>query len=1418
LLINEGKYVQQDNNWWIPSGRQAFDPNRFYLSHQMKDPFGEIYQMEYDRYVLSVVKTIDPLQNTVQVENDYRVMQPKEIIDPNGNRSLAAFDALGMVAGTAVMGKVTEMLGDGLEGFQPDLTQADIDAFLANPLGVAASLLGNATTRIIYDLEQFITDQQPVVAATIAREVHVNDLPAGTQSKVQVSLSYSDGFGREVQKKIQAEPGVAPQREVNATPSNRPGKLVLENGETKLVQTDLRWVGNGRTIFNNKGKPVKQYEPFFSGTHLYEDELELVMTGVTPIMFYDPAGRMVATLHPNHSYEKVVFDPWQQVTWDVNDTVANLPQDDAEVGQYFRRLPEADYFPTWLQRFSGSTIAPERDAAQKALAHAGTPAIAHLDTLGRPFLTIADNGGTEKFETRVDLDLEGNTIAVTDARQNAVMIYGGVQKDAAGQPVQDTQGKPMIVGRAFDLLGHNLYSYSMDAGDRWMLNNVAGQPLRAWNDRQTRYDVPTPPQGHVMRTIYDALQRPTHLYMQATGAAEILVERLVYGEGHPEALRRNLKGQPFQHYDGAGVVSNWEFDFKGNLLRGSRQLAKDYKQLVDWMVLADLTEIPQLVQAAIALLEPKTFDSSTSFDGLNRPIEMTMPDRSVVMPVFNEANLLNRVQVRLRGVEAATLFVKNIDYDEKGQRSLIEYGNDVTNQGVVKTEYRYDPETFRLMGLKTTRKADGALLQDLNYTYDPVGNITTIRDEAQQEIYFDGQVVPPSTQYKYDALYRLIEAAGREHIGQTTSQPPEMNPRWKPGYDSNDWTRRNLPHRNQGEAMRNYAEAYEYDAVGNILAMIHAAGDVGSWRRDYNYGLTNNRLLSTTVPGLPNVGQSLVTYDYDAHGNMTKMPHLPLMRWDFKDQLRATSQQVRSDGGTPEITYYVYDASGQRVRKVTEGQAAAGGVPQRRHERIYLGGFEVYREYSGSDSVKLERETLHVMDDQQRIALVETKTVTNPDDESPTQLIRFQFGNHLGSASLELDDGGRVISYEEYYPYGSTAYHAVDKGIKAAGKRYRYTGMERDDETGLNYHSARYYVPWLGRWVSCDPIGIEDGLDIYQYVRNNPVILTDSRGTDSNKNPPRVTRLSEEKGSFGTIDLSVISHEGPFTVETSESRNEYDNFGRDTGYDIVSNLTITGIAHRSQNGWGYEKLSYEKNVFRVWTDLEIPPPFEPQFRVNVPDKDNQGLNTNSRNVSVYHPVKPQTKGRISNILDWVQGGLDAASLGLDATGIGAVISWVPDLLNAGISVGRRDWVGAGLSMGAAIPFAGSAANVTRLGKTAGLTKSSSHALGRALEVAGNFRPSKSAAHHIVAGSAKAAAPARAALVKFGIGINEVVNGVFLPKNRLAARGGIAIAHSTTHTKAYYNAVNKLLGQATTRQEVVDSLKYISDKLLNGGFP
>jgi RHS repeat-associated protein len=1089
-LGNEGKYVQQDGGWWIPSGRQAFDSTQFYLPMQIEDPFGHLYVSTYDRYHLAVIKTIDPLGNTVQIRNNYRTMQPEQVTDPNGNRSQAKFDALGMVAGTVIMGKESENKGDTFANFNADLTAAEIKAFFDadNPRSLAIQHLGTATTRIIYDLER-----TPVCAVAIARETHVSDLGGG-QTKVQLSFVYSDGFGREAQTKVQAEAGP-----IDPTIPNSP---IL----------DPRWVGTGAKVYNNKGKPVRQFEPFFSPTHKFGIE----NWGVSSTLFYDPIERVVATLHPNHTYEKVVFDPWQQTTYDVNDTVTLDPKTDRDVRAFFTKLPDGDYLPTWYQqRIGGGLGTQEKSAAEKAAKHADTPTIAHLDTLGRTFLTVANNGkdaagNAQMYRTRIELDLEGNQRAVIDAKDRIVMKYD------------------------YDMLGDRIHQASMEAGDRWMLNNVAGKPMRMWDSRE-----------HILRTTYDELQRPTQLFVKIGNNPEFLAEKTIYGEGQGAAT--NHRGKIYQHFDGAGVVTSVEFDFKGNLVSSKRQLVEDYKIIPNWSL--------------NPALETESFSSSTRYDAMNRPIQLVAPysnqnpKLNVIRPGYNEASLLERMDVWLGETTEPTVLldppsanfhaVVNIDRDAKGQRTLIEYGNGA------KTEYTYDKNTFRLTHLKTTRGA--AVLQDLFYTYDPVGNITHIQDDAQQTIYFNNQVVPPHCDYRYDPIYRLIEAMGREHIGQA-GQPQET--KW------DDEFRVNLPHPSDGQAMRNYTEQYLYDAVGNFEKLIHQAAN-GNWTRAYAYneasliepGQRSNRLSSTTV------GARTEPYSYDAHGNMTAMPHLAVMGWNYKDELGATARQVVNDAPppnlVPETTFYVYDAGGERVRKVTERQNGT-----RKHERIYLGGFEIYREFEGDGkAVKLERETLHVMDDKQRIALVETKTITNPDDESPTQLIRFQFGNHLGSASLELDDKGSVISYEEYYPYGSSAYQAVDRGVKAAAKRYRYTGKERDEETGLYYHGARYYASWLGRWTAVDPAEFSDSKNVYLFVRANPVSFRDPDGMESEEyNIVAPGRPGNQPWGWF---LGISAHRLIAYAYTGRHLNE--NEGIYTNYfNVASILISSGLGNHSR--------------------------------------------------------------------------------------------------------------------------------------------------------------------------------------------------------------------------------------------------------------
>jgi RHS repeat-associated protein len=1015
-ILAEGGYVKLagDDAWWIPSGRQIPEPAAFYLPVTFLDPFGNATNVTYDAYSLMVTQAVDPVQNVVAASYDYRVLAPAEVTDPNGSRSQARFDELGRVVATAVMGK------------KAGPTEGDT--------------LDEPTTTFDYDLDRYRQTGKPSVVHARAREQH-----GAANTRWQESYSYADGSGNEVMRKVQAEPGPAPQRDVT-------GALVHDaQGKLVLADTNPRWVGTGRTVLDNKGNPVKQYEPFFSATHEYEDEAELVEWGVTPILRYDPLGRLLRTDLPNGTFSKVVFDPWQETRFDPNDTVLES---------------------VWYQDRQGLDPIhdPEGRAAHLAAAHANTPAVVHLDALGRTFRTIEDNGPAGQYATTVTLDIEGSALTITDARDVVAMQH------------------------RFGMGGHKLWQKSCDAGEWWALADAGGAMLWALDER-----------GFTRRAVYDEARRPTHLYVQPESGPELLVERIIYGEalGLAAATTLNHRGRVYQHYDGAGVVTSAGYDFKGNLLESDRRLAKEYHTQVDWKAIEGLAVPDVLASPTKDLLEAEVFSTSTAYDALNRPTSLITPDQSEIVPTYNEASLLEKVQVRIRGAAAWTTFVDDIAYDAKGQRESIVYGGVLDSNGVLgkrtTTAYTYDPLTFRLAHLKTTRELDGELLQSLSYAYDPVGNITEIKDGAQQKVFFNNDVVTPSTAYVYDAIYRLIQASGREQAGGLADVQR----------DQNDLPLMNLPHVNDMQAVRNYTESYEYDPVGNILGMAHDSGAAAtSWTRRHDVDANSNRLLGTSMPG-DQAGQFSGKYTYDTHGNMTSMPHLASVGWDYRDQL------LSADKGGGGVVYFAYDAAGQRVRKVYEHHGLT-------EERIYLGGWEIYRKRQGGEVV-LERETLHVTDGEWRIALVETKTTdTSVPAFQPSTVIRFQLGNHLGSAVLEVDEAGLVISYEEYHPYGTAAYCSRTGAAEVSRKRYRYTGKERDEESGLYYHGARYYAPWLGRWAAADPIGVQGGLNLYEYAAGNPVRLKDPNGHQPlNTHDPNVERLRKQGASDRDIQRLI---------------------------------------------------------------------------------------------------------------------------------------------------------------------------------------------------------------------------------------------------------------------------------------------------------
>ncbi|PRQ09960.1 RHS repeat domain-containing protein [Enhygromyxa salina] len=829
--------------------------------------------------------------------------------------------------------------------------------------------------------------------------------------------TYFSGGGGVVMVKAQARPGLAPQRDVD-------GELILVEGELQYEDTspNVRWVGSGRVVLDNKGNVLKAYEPYFSSTPEYEDEAELVEQGVTALNHYDPLGRLVRTDLPNGTFSRVEFTPWEQTSWDVNDTVL--------VSDWFAQR----------DGYEGSDVARQKEAraAELAAKHANTPSKTHLDTLGRPFLSVAHNkdliGNDEFYATRSVLDIQGNVLEVIDARGNSAET------------------------RVYGMLGQSLFVGSVDAGDRRHLLTALGQPMHSWDARDQRFSF-----------SYDTLRRTVDRTVSVGGGAEKLLGRVVYGDllASPEVT--NHRGRMYRAYDGAGVATSLAYDFKGQPTSEQRQLVASKTTQPDWSALLSQSTIPAMATAAAPLLDTEIFSASSERDALGRVLKAISPDNSEALYTYDQAGALQKVELKHRGGDTVETVVGDISYNARGQREAVIYGP--ANSPTTTTSYTYDPKTYRLARLSTLRGSDNASLQGLHYHYDPAGNITDIRDTAQQTVYFQNAVVEAANSYTYDATYRLIEATGREHATQGTTQRTHEQLPVGP-----------QPMASDPSAMRRYTQRYTYDGVGNILKMQHIPASGTGWTRRYEYAQSGNRLLATSAPGDAGNGPYSHTYTYDAHGSMTTMPHLAAMDWNHDDELQ------HATAGTEQV-YFQY-AGGIRSRKFTEKQGSTT------EERIYLGPFEIYRKRKRiNGTLDLERESLHISDGTGRICIVETKTVHEGSAVgSPIGIWRYQLSNHLGSAATEVDGAGAVISYEEYHPYGTSAYRAVNASIDVSAKRYRYTGMERDDETGLAYHSARYYASWLGRWIAGDPIGLQGGLNRYGYVGGNPVSSVDRNG------------------------------------------------------------------------------------------------------------------------------------------------------------------------------------------------------------------------------------------------------------------------------------------------------------------------------------
>ncbi|QGA48276.1 RHS repeat-associated core domain-containing protein [Pseudomonas brassicacearum] len=651
--------------------------------------------------------------------------------------------------------------------------------------------------------------------------------------------------------------------------------------------------------------------------------------------------------------------------------------------------------------------------------HHKTPTLNAIDSRGLPVRQIAyyRRDVQEPSQARIAqqiFDAAGRQVAQRDPR-----LFAKATEGVNLQTVYSMSGKTLLLD-------------NIDAGWRLYLPGDAGQISHCWDQR-----------GTYRRTTYDTQLRMTAIHEQAAGEMPRRVECLHYGDSSPASALHNRCGALIRHDDSAGTLLIHEYALCAKPLSQTRHLLAEAER-PDWP--ADEKDRDRLLE------EGDGYTTRWRYNALTEIIQQTDAARHQQRYSFNVAGQLKSVGLQTRNATTEKLIVNHLAYNACGQIESQTTGNGVISRAV------FDPANGRLTALRTSLAA--STLQDLRYTYDPVGNVTHIVDKAQPVQFGNNQRVEASSVFTYDSLYQLISATGREAAGLIS--PPDLPALGHIPIDSGQ--------------LFNFTEHYAYDAGGNLTELRHRR-DGNHYTRTLNVAAASNRLRSW------NKGHSAseVALDFDANGNQQALSPGQALTWNLRNQLDSVVL-VRRENASDDIERYCYDSGGQRVRKI---QVTQGATRVHTREVRYLPGLEIRTR----PNERLEVITLQAGRCSMRYLLWSegrpSALAANP--------LRYSFGDHLGSSSLELDDQGNLVSQESYLPYGATAWAASRSAVEADYRTLRYSGKERD-ASGLYYYGQRYYAPWLQRWISPDPAGAVDGLNLYCMVGNNPMRYVDHQG------------------------------------------------------------------------------------------------------------------------------------------------------------------------------------------------------------------------------------------------------------------------------------------------------------------------------------
>ena len=593
----------------------------------------------------------------------------------------------------------------------------------------------------------------------------------------------------------------------------------------------------------------------------------------------------------------------------------------------------------------------------------------------------------------------------------------------------------------------------------------------------------------------------------------------------------------------------------------------------------DLGNVSQSERVIVVPTENQAYRFTTGFtyDALGAIMDIIYPDSEMVEYHYREGKLHSVASIDYRNDSVQNIYLNRINYDAYNHPSKIEFANEHT------TEYFYDPNRNWLTQQKTNKGEN--VLQDLHYTYDAVGNITSVEQTANRVRWLGG---PYILDYQYDSLNRLTKAdMVSDYFGLYSNYTMSYSPSglvglkscddmlwnyWY-GYNTNsNGTLKNHQVRSIYDMENDETAFLQWDANGQLQNVLRpCSGDMRHhwWNESgqmvasvdnercgyYGYNGNGERVYKLT-------GQSLLD-QYNAGEQNFRMffndavlyvnPFMVVTPKGYTKHYYNGSQHIAAQiGKLEDLPDDIIDTSAVAMERIANARAYMN-VILNISETQPIDSTSVFADIDGDALDELQWQcndeewtlnaTVHC--DSNMLQPILTKDSAHLDRR--VSGIYYYHPDHLGSATWITNSSGVPIQFIHYMPWGEMWYN---QQASAYNERFKFTGKERDTETGYDYFGARYYSSALPMWLSVDPLSDKyPNISPYAYCNWNPVNNIDIHGDSVSFSQ---IELFDKTCGTNTLE-NILNDLQSITGLTLSLNNGVLNYAKNENGDAVTN-------------------------------------------------------------------------------------------------------------------------------------------------------------------------------------------------------------------------------------------------------------------------